>query len=1090
MKKRNKFISTLAAAAMVAVMAGATLPTTALAEGSSGASDGSMIVSKTATLENDGTYTINIQAYATGETVTTTTTKPTDVVLVLDLSGSMDENFDFVKSYEYIEDTSTKIKDCPNATLYHQCPDGTYGTITWTEQGKRGVGTYRYVCDHCKATRKWNSPLWKTLGDADTSWNLYQYKGVTESQNKLDALKNAAKAFIDGVAEKNAKLENDEDKHQVSIVKFASETINDTIGNNKYGTYNYNYTQTVAGMTLVNAESTGTLKTKINELSAGGATAADKGLSLAKNLLADSGERQKVVILFTDGQPTYNNGFEDNVANNAVSIAKELKDEGTTIYTVGLFTGANPADTTTNTNAYLNAVSSNYPSATEYTSLGDGANNGYYKTVSQTQDLTSIFQEISETVGTSKVTLDANSVVKDVMANGLVLTDSSNVTVMEDQYKGRDENGNRIFNNNPTQSSARAEKDLATNVVSVTGFDFKKNYLLDGTEIENNFTNAKQGKKLIITITGVEATDETVQNTPVNTNGEASGIYANNTVEQAAILFPVPTTTLTSKSYVLDYAKPFTVNATEWNASSISHLDKDGMHKISANNNTVDLTNGKAESNNGTLTYTPQTMSWKDYDSFYVFGKIASDETVWGTANNGNVWSKINVIPANNVYYEDDFVTTSTDGGKTGTVGIVYSGKDWETDGTSGGNTANTDSHGEWVPGDSRANDGTYSDGSAHKGSAGATASFSFTGTGVDIYSRTDMTTGTVVAQLKGNNGDGQPVNKLYIVDNYSNDHDGNCNAVPYYQIPTVTFGNLDYGTYTVTITVTTAAAGRSTYYLDGIRVYNPLGNSLDETVKEAYGPTELNATFTEVRSLLSGNGDWSEGTTIGGAVYIDQIEGQSTPVFAVYEKDGPKDEVYLSKNQAIAFAVDDPDATYYIGLKGPQGETSAEISNGNNNSTAQINSASDLYYKVVPYSYTDADAEGKTTYFIMVKNTGENLLSVTKLRVTGPAPAVSEDETSSVTSFSLSAMRSYINTFDTLETVAYTAAPEDAEGSEEAPEVTEPDNTEGETSEIVPPEDVVIENPEPAEPEQPAVSPIRKILNKIFNGFRGLFQR
>ena len=107
---------------------------------------------------------------------------------------------------------------------------------------------------------------------------------------------------------------------------------------------------------------------------------------------------------------------------------------------------------------------------------------------------------------------------------------------------------------------------------------------------------------------------------------------------------------------------------------------------------------------------------------------------------------------------------------------------------------------------------------------------------------------------------------------------------------------------------------------------------------------------------------------------------------------------------------------------------------------------------------------------------------------MTGSDPAVSEAP--APTSFSLSAMRSYINTFDTLETVAYTAAPEDAEGSEEAPEVTEPDNTEGETSEIVPPEDVVIENPEPAEPEQPAVSPIRKILNKIFNGFRGLFQR
>lgn len=1082
MKKRNKFISTLAAAAMVAVMAGATLPTTALAEGSSGASDGSMIVSKTATLEDDGTYTIQLEAFSTGETLTVMKQTPTDIVLVLDVSGSMADDFTYTsgKAWTSVKD---KVRDMP-PDAYHHCPDGTYSPVTWSDTWSIKGHTYRYTCNNCKGTRKWSTPLSNTIpgeGDED-SWNLWRYTDVTNTENKMLALQKAVKSFIDGVAAKNAGIADPNEQHRVAIVKFASETTKNTIGNETYndGGYTYNYTQAVAGLTTVTADTAADLDNKVDALKPGGATAADKGMEMAQGILANSSGRDTVVILFTDGEPTYGNSFTPEVANKAVATSKALKDSRTVVYSVGLFDGANPADTSKQSNAYLNGVSSNYPEATAYNSLGNGKNDGYYKTCDQTGNLTDIFNEIESSIGTTTVTLNQDAQLRDVLNDGFVLTDNSAVTVQVDTYKGRDRYGNRVFNGKPTKlDSAICSVDKDQNVITVSGFDYSTQYLIDGdAPNSDDFTAAKQGKKIIVKITGVEATDPAVTNSQISTNSVASGIYDNGDATIPYVVFPQPMTQLSSKVYVMDYAKSADLTDIP---NTLTHMDPDGMHKFSTAVTSLGMTYGKAD---GT-SYTPTTTLWNDYDDYYIFGQW--NTTPKGVTTGNNTWTKISVLPANNVYYEDDFVTTGTDGGQTGTVGIVYSEEGWETDGTSGGNTANTDnSHGEWVEDDSRADDGTYSDGTAHKGSAGATASFTFTGTGVDIYSRTDMTTGTVVAQLKGENGDGQPVNKLYIVDNYSNDHDGNCNAVPYYQIPTVTFGNLDYGTYTVTITVTTAAAGRSTYYLDGIRVYNPLGNSLDETVKEAYGPTELNATFTEVRSLLLANKDLSGDATIDGVVYIDQNEGQSTSDIQVYEKDGPKDEVYLSTNQAIAFAVNDPNATYYIGLKGPQGKTSAEISNGDNNSKPQITSASDLYYQVMPYRHTDA--EGNATYFIMVKNTGDNLLSVTKLRVTGSDPAVSEAP--APTSFSLSAMRSYINTFDTLETVAYTAAPEDAEGSEEAPEVTEPDNTEGETSEIVPPEDVVIENPEPAEPEQPAVSPIRKILNKIFNGFRGLFQR
>src|SRR5699024_513558 len=127
-----------------------------------------------------------------------------------------------------------------------------------------------------------------------------------------------------------------------------------------------------------------------------------------------------------------------------------------------------------------------------------------------------------------------------------------------------------------------------------------------------------------------------------------------------------------------------------------------------------------------------------------------------------------------------------------------------------------------------------------------AQASFTFTGTGVDVYSRTNMTTGTVYAVLEPQlESENAKVQRL-IVDHLAESGD-------YYQIPTVSFQDLTYGEYKVTIMVTTAAEGRSTYYLDGVRVYNPIqGLEEDQLVQDAYGADhELNAVFQEVRDIL-----------------------------------------------------------------------------------------------------------------------------------------------------------------------------------------------------------------------------------------------
>lgn len=976
--------------------------------------------------------------------------------------------------------------------------DPYYVAASYIAVTQKEVNTYRYTYTYVDGNGQT-----VTIGTSETDTeeavdaanaSITLYTRGTTTGSRLDGLKYAANQFISAMEATGV-------DHRIAVVGFASdgykhenlgtldwENTELFVGRNQY---NYNDGNTgnndaaahysKAFQDVSTAEGKANVVASIDALGASGATYPQWGFTMAQGIYEKSkntytkedgtqGTRNRIVIFFTDGYPGYNDQNTDSTeAYTTIEKANTLKNTyGADVYCVACIeslTDGSDADT------YLKKVSSD----------------GTYQQATTAEALDAFFEsiekEVTDTTTTTSVQLTENAVLVDELSSYFTVPDdfnvTKNVTVQTAQHQGYE---SFSIPNDATGLTVTPRTDSQNKVtgINVSGFNYVSEENMVTTD-DNGGSVKATGNKLVVTITGLLAKDEAATGVYVDTNTASSGIWDKDSDDQWAEIkaFPMPHTLLDKKFFVLDYAKKTALDA--YNATRVDSAEDGLFSKVGKSSTSLSGDYGSVDTNGG-LSYTPSTTIWNGWDTFYALGKDADK----GDRVTQNIWSKISVLPANNVYYEDDFVTTNADGDQTGTVGIVYT-EEWTTDGRSDNNTANTDnSHGEWVEGDSRANDLTYSDGTAHKGSAGATASFTFTGTGVDIYSRTDMTTGTVVAQLKGENGDGQPVNKLYIVDNYSNDHDGNCNAVPYYQIPTVTFGNLDYGTYTVTITVTTAAAGRSTYYLDGIRVYNPLGNSLDETVKEAYGPTELNATFTEVRSLLSGNGDWSEGTTIGGAVYIDQIEGQSTPVFAVYEKDGPKDEVYLSNGQAIAFAVDDPDATYYIGLKGPQGETSAEISNGNNNSKPQITSASDLYYKVMPYSHTDA--EHKTTYFIMVKNTGDNLLSVTKLRVTGSAPAVSEAP--APTSFSLSAMRSYINTFDTLETVAYTAAPEDAEGSEEAPEVTEPDNTEGETSEIVPPEDVVIENPEPAEPEQPAVSPIRKILNKIFNGFRGLFQR
>lgn len=236
----------------------------------------------------------------------------------------------------------------------------------------------------------------------DASGSMKEKMGW-DGTTKMDALKAAANAFVDEIAKANEGIDDPTMQHRVSVVKFASDA-SDRIGND-FTRSGYNYSQRMIGLTPCTQDGKGTITSQINALKPSGATRADYGMSQAQKALNDARPGAKtVVVFFTDGTPTMSNEFSESVANRAVSTAKALKGGGTTIYTVGIQSGANPsADPNgwgaTNENKFLHAMSSNYPAATEYDRLGARATDSdFYKTATSADGLKDVFSGISQEI--------------------------------------------------------------------------------------------------------------------------------------------------------------------------------------------------------------------------------------------------------------------------------------------------------------------------------------------------------------------------------------------------------------------------------------------------------------------------------------------------------------------------------------------------------------------------------------------------------------------------------------------------------------------------------------------------------------------
>lgn len=418
--------------------------------GESGKNNGGLVMSKTVTKgEGDDQFLLTLEAFATGETRTETKDIPMDIVLVLDVSGSMSKRIN-------------------------------------------GHG----------------------------------------SQSKINALKDAVNGFIDKVAEKSP-------NSSIAVVKFAGDEKIET-GNDTYWDGGYcNYSQTVIGLTAAGTGAAA-LKAKVSALDPDGPTAADYGMNRAKSIIdsVKNNDHQKVVIMFTDGEPNHSNGFSTTVANDAIKASKSIKEAGATVYTIGCF--SKTYKDTENVPKYMNRVSSNYLDAT---TMQDGTktSSDYYKTVSSAEDLNNIFKTISETVGTTTVKLDDTSVLRDVISDSFTLPEGytdgdikAYSVSCESSTKNAD--GTYTYTWKTTPDADKYDVTVADDnkTINVTDFNYAANWV-DQYDVGGSKSH---GKKLVVEIPIVLDPDATGS---VDTNGPASGVYASADAETAFANFKTPT---------------------------------------------------------------------------------------------------------------------------------------------------------------------------------------------------------------------------------------------------------------------------------------------------------------------------------------------------------------------------------------------------------------------------------------------------------------------------------------------------------------------------------------------------------------------
>ena len=484
----------------------------------------------------------------------------------------------------------------------------------------------------------------------------------------------------------------------------------------------------------------------------------------------------------------------------------------------------------------------------------------------------------------------------------------------------------------------------------------------------------------------------------------------------------------TSRTYVVDFGLPLQIT---------------GIFDSGAENN---IGNVKLNDSN-TLKYGTVVLTSNGYNSSLVYTRtddkaindaetIVLDVTYKMGSSNVTLQKTLTIIPATSVYYEDSFASFSgnwTQAGTTETNAVQH----LDELGKTGANNYGYD--------DQYKNSSTYSLGSAMMTTVSSTtndnpptATFTFKGTGFDLVSMTSKDTGTILVNVNGTTENNETVTKHWIVDTFygykreqkgfieytwTKGSDGTWHnkavkieALPagkdvggtpmnsgdktyepnyiwtpagegdnaLYQIPVIHYTDLPYGEYTVTVTPKYSSSRDPYYnadsdnnsydfYLDGVRIYNPAGDKLNsQYVKDG----ESYAQFTEIRNMLLNASDLKANiASTKGMVFVDGVGTNGE--LADFKNYGPNNEVYLARNQAIAFKISGMSnvASIQIGAKAPNGNATMQIKVGDNESQVQnLTTASDMYYKL------ENVQDGQT---IVITNAGDNLLSLTTLKVT-----------------------------------------------------------------------------------------------------------
>lgn len=447
----------------------------------------------------------------------------------------------------------------------------------------------------------------------------------------------------------------------------------------------------------------------------------------------------------------------------------------------------------------------------------------------------------------------------------------------------------------------------------------------------------------------------------------------------------------TSRTYVVDFGLPLQIT---------------GIFDSDAKNN---IGNVKLNDSN-TLKYGTVVLTSDGYNSSLVYTRtddkaindaetIVLDVTYKMGSSDVTLQKTLTIIPATSVYYEDSFATFKNGTGKAAdaTWSIVGNNGSVTEDKSTSKNQALTEL-GKMDADAVYGHDAAYADstklsmGSAHtvtvksnmyekndKTTTWPTATFTFKGTGFDVISLTDNNSGMISVKVYAVGSDGtETLEKTKYVNNYYGYQlkDGAWTVNPsannaLYQIPVIKIGGLDYGTYKVVITTAYASYADKTgdsqysFWLDAIRVYDPMGNDNATYTKDGEGYPQ----YIKLRDQLAKeNGSV---TTNDKLLFIDGAEKAAIATYANY---GPNNEVYLANGQAITFTVprDRNIASVQIGAKAPNGSAAKMVVTGGNGLNQELSTATEMYYKI-----------GTAGDSFTITNTGTGILSLTNLKIT-----------------------------------------------------------------------------------------------------------